>query len=176
MKKLLILTIAAAAVLLMPTFASAQATATGTLTVSATVTSSIQLVFNSDAAGVALGGSGTSAATLAFGSVSAFGAAPAGVTITPGANSFTVSSPVDVKVTAANSASANYTLAAVLNTVDNTNTWTISGSGNLNTPQTLTGTGAYGANTPETVTISIPFSDPSGTSISNTIKFTATAN
>src|SRR5438045_7288246 len=93
-------------------------TATGTLTVSATVNGSINLVFNSDASGVALTGAGTNAATLAFGNVSAYGAVNAGVTRTTAATSFTVSSPFDVLVTKSNSASANYTLKAQLNAAD----------------------------------------------------------
>ena len=73
MKKVVLLTIFAA--LMMISSAAVAQTATGTLTVTATVNGSIQLVFNSDAAGVALSsGAGTNAATLAFGNVSAFGA------------------------------------------------------------------------------------------------------
>src|SRR5258708_20280867 len=113
MKKLTILTIAAAMMILMSSFASAQ-TANGTLTVNATVNSSIKLVFNSDLAGVTLtSGAGTNTATLDFGAVSAFGALGANITRTVIAGtSFTVSTPVDVNVTKANSPSANYTMPA----------------------------------------------------------------
>src|SRR5437763_15640569 len=105
MKQLVLLTIAAA-VLLIPTFAAAQ-TATGTLTVTATVNSSISLVFNSDAAGVALSaGAGTNTATLAFGNVSAFGAVAGGINRTTTATTFTLSTPVDALMTKANSATA----------------------------------------------------------------------
>lgn len=177
MKKLLALTIAAAAVLLMPSFASAQ-TATGTLTVTATVNSSINLVFNSDAAGVALTGSGTNAATLAFGNVSAFGALAAGVARpTPTATTFTVSSAVDVNVTKANSASANYTLKAQLGTADAVNTWQVGGATVTSAAAaTVTATGTYGANSNFPVAITIPFTTASGTNISNTINYTATSN
>ena len=74
MKKVMLLTIFAA-LMMISSAAVAQTTASGTLTVTATVTGSINLVFNSDASGVALSsGAGTNAATLAFGNVSAFGA------------------------------------------------------------------------------------------------------
>ncbi len=97
MKKLTLIALAAV-IMMIPSFASAQ-TASGTLTVTATVNGSINLVFNSDAAGVALAsGAGTNAATLAFGNVSAFGAVAAGVVRTTTATTFTVSSAVDVLV------------------------------------------------------------------------------
>lgn len=176
MKKLTILTIAAAMMLLFSSFASAQ-TANGTLNVTATVQGSINLVFNSDPAGVVLGGSGTNAATLAFGTVSAFGAAPAGVVVTTAANSFTVSSAVDVQVTKTNSASANYTLKAQLGAADAVNTWKVGGVTVTNAAQaTLTATGTYAANTNFPVAITIPFTTASGTLISNTINYQATAN
>ncbi len=176
MKKPLILTIAAAMVLLMPSFASAQ-TANGILTVTATVQGSISLVFNSDAAGVVLGGSGTNAATLAFGNVSAFGAPPAGVVVTTAANSFTVSSAVDVNVSKTNSASANYKLTAQLGSPDAVNTWQVGGVTVTNaSAATITATGTYAANSNFPVAITIPFTTASGTLISNTINYSATAN
>src|SRR5258707_4809429 len=53
---------------------SASATsATGTVAVSATTVASVSLTFVTDGSGIALGGSGTSAATIAFGSVQAYG-------------------------------------------------------------------------------------------------------
>ncbi len=154
-------------------------TATGTLTVTATVNSSINLVFNSDVAGVALAsGAGTNAATLAFGNISAYGAILAGITrtVVPG-TSFTVSTPVDVLVTKANSASANYTLKAALGAADATNTWQVAGNTITNGPAvTITATGSYGVNTAEAIAITVPNATANGTAISNTINFTATSN
>jgi hypothetical protein len=178
MKKLILL---AAVAVMMTSFAAAQAgnTANGTLTVTATVNSSINLVFNSDASGVALStGAGTNAATLAFGNVSAFGAVAANVTRTVVAGtSFTVSTPVDVKVTNANSSSANYTLKAQLGSADATNTWQVAGNTVTNAAATtLTATGTYGSNAAEAIAITVPFTTASGTNISNTINFTATSN
>ena len=158
--------------------ASAQ-TANGTLTVTATVNGSIELVFNSDAAGVPLSaGAGTNTATLAFGNISAFGPVTAGVTrAVVAGTSFTVSTPVDVLVTKANSASANYSLTAQLNAADAVNTWAVAGNTITNAAATtITATGAYAANVPEAIAITVPFTTASGTAISNAINFVATAN
>ncbi len=181
MKNLKLVITTAAMIIMVSSMGMAQAgnTASGTLTVSATVNSSINLVFNSDAAGVALSsGAGTNAATLAFGNVSAFGAVAAGVTrtVVPG-TSFTVSSPVDVLVSKANSSSANYTLKAQLNSADATNTWQVAGNTiNNASATTITATGTYGSNAADAVAITVPFTTASGTNISNTINFTATSN
>ncbi len=176
MKKVMLLTIFAA--LMMISSAAVAQTATGTLTVTATVNGSISLVFNSDTAGVALSsGAGTNAATLAFGNVSAFGAVAAGITRTSTATNFTVSTPVDVLVSKANSASANYTLKAQLGTADATNSWQVAGNAVTSAAaSTITATGTYGSNAAEAIAITVPFTTASGTLISNTINFTATAN
>ncbi|HEY2498315.1 MAG TPA: hypothetical protein VGK24_14720 [Candidatus Angelobacter sp.] len=176
MKKVTLLTIFAA-LMMISSAAVAQTTASGTLSVTATVNGSIQLVFNSDAAGVALTGGGTNTATLAFGNVSAFGAIGAGIVRSTTANTFTVSSAVDVQVSKTNSASANYTLNAQLGTADAVNTWSVGGVAVTSAAQsTLTATGAYAANTNFPVAITVPFTTASGTSISNTINYVATAN
>jgi hypothetical protein len=176
MKKVMLLTIFAA--LMTISSAAIAQTATGTLTVTATVNGSIQLVFNSDASGLALSsGTGTNAATLAFGNVSAFGAIPAGIVRSTTATTFTVSSAVDVQVSKTNSASANYTLKAQLGAADAVNTWSVGGTAVTNAAQaTLTATGAYAANSNLPVAITVPFTTASGTVISNTINYTATAN
>jgi hypothetical protein len=174
MKKLIVIF---AAALMMTSLAAAQ-TATGALTVSATVTGSINLVFNSDASGVALtSGAGTNAAALDFGTVSAFGAIPATITRSTTASNFTVSTPVDVLVSKTNSASANYTLTTQLSTADAVNTWAANGTAFTNsTSATATAAGTYGSNVPVTLAITIPFTTASGTAISNVVNFTATAN
>jgi hypothetical protein len=176
MKKAMLLTIFAA--LMMISSAAIAQTATGTLTVTATVNSSINLVFNNDAAGVPLSsGAGTNTATLAFGNVSAFGAIAANITRTTTAANFTISTPVDVMVSKANAASANYTLKAQLGAADATNTWQVGGTTVTSAAQaTITATGAYAANVPEAIAITVPNATASGTAISNTINYAATAN
>ncbi|MBV8151516.1 MAG: hypothetical protein JO101_06440 [Candidatus Eremiobacteraeota bacterium] len=160
-----------------PIAAPANPTASGTLAVTATVASSINLVFNTDASGVSLTGAGTNAATLAFGTVQAYGGAlGANVTRTVGATSFTVSTPFDVNVAKANSSSGSYQLTAQLASVDSTNTWQVGGvlvTGG--SAATITSTGAYASNVAFTLALTVPFSEAAG-SISNTINFTATAN
>jgi hypothetical protein len=178
MKKVMLLTIFAA--LMMISSAAVAQTANGTLTVTATVNGSIQLVFNSDASGVALSsGAGTNAATLAFGNVSAFGAlgSPNITRTVVAGTSFTVSTPVDVLVSKSNSASANYTLKAQLGAADAVNTWQVAGNTVTSAAQaTITATGTYGSNAAEAIAITVPFTTASGTLISNTINFAATAN
>jgi hypothetical protein len=160
---------------LMAPFAAATST-TGTVAVSATTVASISLTFASDGSGISLGSSGTSAVTVAFGSVQAYGGSvPTGVTRTVnGTTNWSLSTPIDVVVQVANQSSSNYTLTAGLQNSDATNTWQI-GSTTLSTSaSTLTSTGTYGT-TAYTYKLTIPFSATAG-SISNTINFTATAN
>ncbi len=157
---------------------AASGTATGTLGVTATVTASIKMVFNTDASGVTLGGAGTNAATLAFGTVSAYGTiATPNVTRTATATTFTVSSPFDVDVIKANSASSTYTLTAQLAAADAVNTWTVGGTPVTNaSAATITTTGAYTTNVPFVLALTVPFTVADATVISNTINFTATGN
>jgi hypothetical protein len=181
MKKLTIVTFVAAMMILMSSFASAQAgtTANGVLTVSATVNSTLKLVFVSDGSGLALSsGSGTNAATLAFGPVSALGAIPATITRTVVAGtSFTISTPVDINVTKSNVVSTNYTLTAQLGSADAVNTWKVGAVTVTNaSAAAITATGAYASNVPETIAITIPDATGGGTVINNTISFTATSN
>ncbi len=157
---------------------AASGTATGTLGVTATVAASIKMVFNTDASGVTLGGAGTHAATLAFGTVSAYGTiATPNVTRTATATTFTVSSPFDVNVTKANSASSNYTLTAQLAAADAVNTWTVGGTAVTSaSAASITTTGAYATNVPFVLALTVPFTVADATVISNTINFTATGN
>jgi hypothetical protein len=145
--------------------------------VTATVVGSMSITFSSDASGITLGGSGTSAVTIAFGSVQAYGGSvPMGVTKTVNApTNWSLSTPFDVTVEVANLTSSNYTLSAQLQTSDATNTWKL-GTTTITSASaaTLTSTGAYGLTT-YTLNLTIPFSEAAG-SISNTLNFVATAN
>lgn len=172
----LLVSLAVIALLAAPALAVSP-TASGTLTVTATVNSSINLIFNSDPSGVVLSGTGTNAATLAFGTIQAYGGTPpTGVTITPGASSFSASTPFQVQVSLANSSSANYTLTAQLGTADATNTWKVNSvTVTSASPATITATGSYGSSTSYPLALTIPYSEAAG-SISNTLAFVATAN
>jgi hypothetical protein len=74
--------------------------ATGTVAITATTVGSVSLTFVTDASGITLGNSGTSAVTVAFGSVQAYGGSvPSGVTKTVNApTNWTLSTPIDVVV------------------------------------------------------------------------------
>ncbi|HEX4485016.1 MAG TPA: hypothetical protein VH088_02045 [Terriglobales bacterium] len=152
-------------------------TASGTVGVTATVVSSMSLTFVTDASGITLGGSGTSAATIAFGSVQAYGGSvPTGVTRTVnGTTNWKLATPFDVVVAIANQTSANYTLTAQLSSSDAVNTWQL-GSTTVTSASAanLTSTGTYGT-TVYTLNLTIPFTEAAG-AISNTINFVATAN
>lgn len=178
MKKLTFATIVTGMMLIASSaFAQAGNTAGGQLTVTAKVNSSISLVFRQNGAGATLSGVGGSAATLDFGNVSAFGSAPANVTETTGTTSFTLSTPVDIVVTAANSSSANYKLTAQLQAAPTSGeTFTVATvpvtSG---TAATINATAAYGTISP-TIALTIPFTVAGGTTLSDVINFTATSN
>jgi hypothetical protein len=172
MKKTTMFAILIAGMLVVSGVAMAQS-ANGTLTVSATVQTSINMVFISDGSGVPLGSSGTNAATLNFGNISAYGALSPNVGRSVTATDFTVSTPFDVLVNA--NGSPNYTLAAALNAADAVNSWYLDATQLSTTAATLTATGGYGANAPYTLGLKVPLSSAAG-AISNTINFTATAN
>ena len=159
-----------------PSFAAAQDTSTGTLTVTATIDSSIGLTFENDAAGVSLAGAGTNAATMALGTISAYEAiSTPGVTRSVSASDFTVSSPFGVKVVKANTSSATYTLAAALGSADATNTWKVNATTLTTSNQNLGASYAYGSAVTHTVYLTVPFTASTG-AVSKVLNFTATAN
>jgi hypothetical protein len=169
------LVVAGVSLVMAPT-AEAQPSSTGTLTVTATVASSIGLTFETDGSGVALTGAGTSAATLGFGTVSAFGTIATGnVTRVVAAADFTVSTPFGVKVVRANSNSADYTLTAALGLADATNTWTVNSTDLTTSNQTLGSTYAYGSAVSHSMKLKVPFTAAAG-ALSRDVNFTATAN
>jgi hypothetical protein len=145
---------------------------------------SLTIDLQSDAAGIALGGSGTATTTMAFGSMQAFGGTvPTGVTKSVGTSSWTVTTPFDVKVTCFNLlipctllVSPGYTLTAQLQSSDTVNTWKI-GSSTLSSTSatTLTTSGTYSAVTSYTFGLTIPFTEVAGI-ISNTVNIVAIAN
>jgi hypothetical protein len=150
-------------------------TGSGTLGVTATVQGSINLTFVTDASGLAVTGTGTSTASLPFGNVSMYsGTVPANVTKTVnGVTSFALSTPFDVRVDLANSASTAYTLTATLSAVDGTNTWSLGAIDiSAGAAHALTAAGVYGTAVPYTLKITVPASLAAGL-ISNSINFTA---
>ena len=165
-----------AGVLSIPSVTAAQDSSSGSLTVTATVESSIALTFESDAAGVALTNAGTSAATMALGTISAYETiATPGITRSVTATDFTVSSPFGVKVVKANSASADYTLTAALGAADATNTWKINAVTLTAVSQQVGNDYSYGSAVPHTMSLTVPVGAAAG-AINKVINFAATAN
>ncbi|MDQ3280686.1 MAG: hypothetical protein M3Q69_04665 [Acidobacteriota bacterium] len=148
----------------------------GTLQVTGTVASSVNLTIQS--AGGTTGGTGTGAATSALGTFSKYGTTPTGFTLARGASSYTLSSTIGVRFDKANLASTDYTLTAQLqDPVASGVTWklkdlTVSDSG----ATTLTSSGTYNSTASYNWDIVIADSAASGTNIDNTINFTATSN
>jgi hypothetical protein len=153
--------------------ASAQ-TGSGTLGVTATVQGSINLTFVTDASGLAVTGTGTSAASLAFGAVGMYsGNTPANVTKAVHATSFDLSTPFDIRVDLANSASTAYTLNATLAAADAINKWSLGAVDiSAGTVYALTAAGEYGIPVSYVLKLTVPASETAGL-ITNTINFTA---
>lgn len=173
MKKLLL--IAAAASACLGSAAASAATSSGTLTVTGTVESSINLTVES--AGGTTSGTGTASATSALGSISKYGSAPTGFTLARGASNWTLSSTVGVKVDKANLTSTDYTLTAQLGSAAASGvTWKLNGSTlSDSAATTLTSTGTYGSTGSYSWDVVIADS-AAAAAIDNTINFTATSN
>jgi hypothetical protein len=150
-------------------------TGSGTLGVTATLVGSISLTFETDASGLAVTGTGTSTASLPFGTVSMFGGSvPTNVTKTVnGTTSFSLATSFDVLVSLANSASTTYTLTVTLATVDAINTWLIGATDiSAGAAHALTAAGVFGTAAPYTLHLTIPASETAGL-ITNSIGFSA---
>ena len=153
-------------------------TGSGTLGINATVQGSINLAFLTDANGMAVTGTGTSTASLPLGTVSMYGGTvPANVTktVNGAAISFNLSTPFDVRVDLANSASTTFTLSAMMSAADSVNVWTL-GPTNISSGASfaVTSAGVYATAVPYTLKLTVPASEAGA--ISNSIGFTAIAN
>jgi hypothetical protein len=165
---------AAVVMLAFATVASAD-TASGTLTVTGTVASAINLTIES--AGGTTSGTGTAAATSDLGTISKFGSAPTGFTLARGASNWTLSSTIGVKVDKANLTSTDYMLDAQLGSAPATGvTWKLNGSTlSDSAATTLTSTGTYGSTGSYSWDIVVADS-AAAAAIDNAINFTATSN
>ncbi len=159
-------------------------TATGTINATLNNRNGISLVFDTDGAGVTLGATGTSAVTVNFGTISAFGPLSAGITrpaVT--AASFTVQTVFDVKVTQGGLNSNGYRLLANLAAVAPTGLSYKVDAVTLNTTQQTIQTNAvYGNDIAHNLDLVVSTAAPGGggpivgTTLTTTINFTATAN
>jgi hypothetical protein len=174
MNKFIMGCFAAVAVLSVPTFAMAAENASGTLTVTGTVASSISLTVESADGTLTLGG--TADASTDLGTISKYGAPPTGFTITPGATSWTLTSTngIGVKVVKANLASTVYTLSAKLASAPATGVvWTVGAITATTTIQTIGSGVDYGSAFPYAWSIVIPDSLAASSAIDNIIQFSA---
>jgi predicted secreted protein len=174
MNKSILSALAAVAALSAASVASA-ATSSGTLTVTGTIESSINLTIES--AGGTTSGTGTADATSALGNISKYGSAPTGFTLARGASDWTISSTVGVKVDKANLTSDDYTLTAQLGAATASGvTWKLNGSTlSDSAATTLTSTGTYGSTGSYSWDVVVADS-AAAAAIDNAISFTATSN
>jgi len=168
------LAIAAAVTLMFATVAAAD-TSAGTLTVTGTVASSINLTIES--AGGTTSGTGTAAATSDLGSISKYSSAPTGFTLARGASDWTLSSTIGVKVDKANLTSTDYSLTAQLGSAPASGiVWKLNGSTlSDSAATTLTSTGTYASTGSYSWDVVVADS-AAAAAIDNTINFTATSN
>lgn len=159
-------------------------TATGTINATLINKNGIALVFDTDPGGVALGNNGSSAATLNFGTVSAFGVLLPGVTrptVTPA--SYTVRTLFDVQVIEGGLNSPNYTLSAQLAAAAPTGLTYAVDTVTLTTgAQNIQTNGTYNTDVQHSLNLTISTAAPGaggpavGTPLTTTINFTATSN
>lgn len=159
-------------------------TATGVINGQLINKNGIALIFDTDPAGVPLGNSGTSAASVNFGNISAFGALSAGVTrpsVT--AANFTVQTIFDVNVNQGGLASLSYTLTANLAAAAPAGfTYKIDAVTLTTAAQTISATGTYNTDVAHNLGLVVLTAAPGaggpavGSPITATINFTATAN
>jgi len=164
-----------AVVLLSVASVASAATSSGTLTVTGTVESSINLTVES--AGGTTSGTGTAAASSDLGNISKFGSAPTGFTLARGASNWTISSTIGVQVVKANLTSTDYTLTAQLGSAPASGiTWKLNGSTlSDSAATTLTSTGTYASTGSYSWDIVVADS-AAAAAIDNAINFTAASN
>lgn len=159
-------------------------TATGVINAQLVNKNGIALVFDTDPSGVTLGAAGSSAASLNFGTISAFGPLSPGVTrpsVT--AANFTVRSAFDVQVIQGGGASNSYTLSASLAGPGPTGLSYKVDTVTLTTAvQNIQANGVYDTDVAHNLDLVVSTASPGaggpavGTPLTTTINFTATAN
>jgi hypothetical protein len=180
-----LLILATAAIMLASTAAFAQApTASGTINATLINKNGIALVFDTNPSGVTLGNTGSSQASLNFGSISAFGPLSPGVTrpsVT--AANFTVRSPFFVQVIQGGLNSTSYTLSAGLAGAAPTGLSYKVDTVTLTTAaQRIQTNGVYDIDVAHNLDLVVSTASPGaggpavGTPLTATINFTATAN
>lgn len=176
--------IALAALLLWSAALLAQTTATGTINATLINKSGITLIFDTDPAGVSLGNTGSSAASLNFGTVSAFGPLSPNVTRpTVLAGSYTVKTLFDVQVIQGGLTTPSYTLSAQLAAAAPTGfTYAVDAVTLTTGAQNIQTNGTYNTDIQHSLNLTVSTAAPGaggpavGTPLTATINFTATSN
>ncbi len=159
-----------------PLRAQSGLTANGTINARIIHRAGIAVVFNSNAGGVVLGGSGGFAVTLNFGNISRYGALIPGVTRTATATSFAVSTPFDVYVELGGGGSASYNLTASLSTAPGVYSYAFDAVPLSTTAATVVANDPnYNVNRMHTLYLTVPISAAPG-GVSNTVNVIAAAN
>jgi hypothetical protein len=164
--------------------AQGQTTAGGTVNAILIHKSGISLVFDTNSAGVSLGGNGTSASTLNLGTISAFGALTSGVTrSTVTSNSFTVGTLFNIQVVEGGLSSNSYSLAAQLAAASPAGfSFAVDGVALTTASHAIQTTATYNTNVQHTLNLTVLTAAPGaggpavGTPLTTTLNFTATAN
>lgn len=159
-------------------------TATGTINATLTNKNAIGLVFDSDPSGVVLGGAGTSAATLNYGNISAFGPLTSGVSrLSVTAANFTVRTVFDIQVIEGGLTSTGYTLRAQLASALPTGFgFKVDGVTLVTTASTIQTNGTYNTNVRHDLDLTVATAAPGaggptvGVPLSTVLSFQATAN
>jgi hypothetical protein len=167
----------------LPVFAQAP-TASGVINATLTNKNGIALVFDTDPSGVALGAAGTSAATLSFGNISAFGPLSAGVSRTSvTSTNFTVRTVFDVQVIEGGLTSTSYTLTAQLgSTLPTGLSFKVDGVTVTNTVSTIQTNGSYNVDLAHNLDLTVSTAAPGAggpavnTPLTTVINFQASAN
>lgn len=159
-------------------------TATGIINGTLINKEGISLIFDTDPGGVALGNNGSSAASLNFGTISAFGPLSPGVTRPLVlAGSYTVHTLFDVQVVSGGLGSPNYTLSAQLAAAAPTGfTYAVDAVTLTTASQNIQANGAYNTDVQHSLNLTVSTAAPGaggpvvGTPLTTTINFTATSN
>ena len=164
------------ALLMLVASAAVAQSASGVVNATLINKSGIEITFDTNASGVVLGGSGSPAATLAFGNISAFQPVGAGITRTTTVNTFTVSSPFNVFVTVGGVNSPSYRLQARLAAAAGVYTYKVDAITLTTANQNIVAADThYDQDVQHTLFLTVPFTAPAG-AVSNTVNFTVTAN
>lgn len=156
----------------------------GTINATLINKSSISLVFDSNSSGVALSGTASSSSTLNLGAVSAYGPLAAGVTRSAVTNnSFTIGTFFNIQVLEGGLSSTTFSLTAKLAaTAPAGCSYLVDGVALSTTGQTLQTSSSYDTDIQHALSLVVSTAAPgaggpaTGTPLTTTVNFTATAN